>query len=62
LKRLTRNLADDISPAWSPDGRRIAFTSNRAGNYDIYAMNADGRGLQRLTNTRADDVDPAWQP
>jgi TolB protein len=39
-------------PAWSPDGRRIAFVSNRDGNHDIFVVNADGGGLRNLTRSR----------
>jgi len=42
---LTNNPAEDYSPAWSPDGRRIAFVSERSGNAEIYGMNPDGSGL-----------------
>ena len=35
-------------PAWSPDGRKIAFVSNRDGSYGVYVMNADGSGPRRL--------------
>ena len=37
------------TPAWSPDGRRIAFLSRRDGDFDVYVMNADGSGQRRLT-------------
>jgi Tol biopolymer transport system component len=57
---LTQNPADDTQPAWSPDGSRIAFSSNRNGNNEIYTMNADGSGLVRLTN--AGGSWPAWSP
>src|SRR5436309_2843912 len=42
--RLTNNPADDILPAWSPDGTKIAWSTNRLGgsNYEIFVMNADG--------------------
>ncbi len=40
--RLTYNDVDDFSPAWSPDGRRIAFFSERDGNPEIYVMNTAG--------------------
>lgn len=53
--RLTRNEASDSGIAWSPDGTRIAFSSNRDGNYEIYAMNADGSGQTRLTQNEASD-------
>jgi Tol biopolymer transport system component len=36
-------------PAWSPDGRSIAFVSDRDGRYEVYLMNADGSGTRRLT-------------
>ena len=52
----------DGSPAWSPDGKRIAFYSERDGHAEIYVMNADGTALTRLTDTRADEGYPAWSP
>src|SRR6188508_387922 len=52
----------DGSPSWSPDGRRIAFYSDRDGNAEIYVMNADGSGVRRLTNTKADEGYPSWSP
>ena len=53
-------LADDFRPDWSPDGRKIAFTTNRDGNLEIYLMNADGSGPTRLTNNAASDRGPKW--
>jgi TolB protein len=55
----------DTAPAWSPDGRRIAFASDRAGGeQEVYVMNADGSGLRRLTRTARHVIDttPAWSP
>jgi Tol biopolymer transport system component len=52
----------DLQPAWSPDGRRIAFTSLRDGDREIYVMNADGSHQRRLTNDPARDDDPSWSP
>ena len=62
VRRLTTNPGDDILPAWSPDGTKIAFSSNRVGakGYDIFVMNADGTGLVNLTNTAGSDRFPAW--
>ena len=59
---LTTNPASDNSPAWSPDGTRIAFASTRDGNSEIYVMNADGSGQTRLTSNSANDGNPAWTP
>lgn len=52
----------DANPAWSPDGSKIAFSSNRDGNFEIYVMGADGTGVTRLTNRAATDILPAWSP
>ena len=41
---------------------RIAFTSTRDGNWEIYVMNPDGSGLRRMTNNTFTDVHPAWSP
>jgi Tol biopolymer transport system component len=60
--QLTSDPADDRRPAWSPDGRRIAFESNRDGNFDIYLVGADGDGLVRLTDHPAQDRRPSWTP
>ncbi len=49
-------------PAWSPDGSKLAFTSNRDGNPEIYVMNKDGSGIRRMTNNPAIDVSPTWSP
>jgi TolB protein len=49
-------------PIYSPDGSRIAFTSNRDGNPEIYVMNRDGSNLRRMTNNPAIDVTPTWSP
>jgi Tol biopolymer transport system component len=49
-------------PAWSPDGKLIAFASARSGSFDIYVMRADGTGTRRLTSTKDDDQHPTWSP
>jgi TolB protein len=50
------------TPAWSPDGRRIAFEGVRDGNSEIYVVNADGSGQRRLTRNDVRDFGPAWSP
>src|SRR5437867_3221431 len=59
--RLTNNRASDDLPSWSPDGSRIAFTSNREGKSAIYVMHRDGSGVKRLTQS-ADDSGAKWSP
>lgn len=63
-RRLTNNDADDVCPAWSPDGTRIAFASYRDGYGAIYVIDADGANLQRLVSDgRTEDGSfPAWSP
>ncbi len=50
------------TPAWSPDGRKVVFSSRRSGNFEIYVANADGSGQRNLTRYPARDVLPAWSP
>jgi Tol biopolymer transport system component len=61
-RRLTTNWAEDVDPAWSPDGSEIAFASDRSGNFEIYTMRADGSRVRRLTRNPAADRYPAWSP
>ncbi len=53
---------DANSPAWSPDGTKIAFQGENGGDYDIYVVNADGSKRTELTFSSAFDGDPAWSP
>jgi Tol biopolymer transport system component len=62
LRRLTDDPASDEFPKWSPDGRRIAFSSNRTGRYQIYIMNEDGTGLLQATHSGNDAIEHAWFP
>ena len=48
-RQLTSNEAFDSKPIWTPDGKRIAFRSDREGSDDIFIMNANGGGVKRLT-------------
>ena len=67
---LTNHPADDRHPDWSPDGLRIAFSTNRDGdwekkpndNWEVYVMNADGTKPINLTNHPAWDSSPSWEP
>ena len=60
--RLTDNQARDIYPRFSPDGKWIAFSSNREGNYDVYVVAATGGKPRQLTFHSADDNVVNWTP
>lgn len=51
-----------LYPAWSPDGKRLAFAAKQADNTDIYVMQADGAEVRRLTTHEANDNHPTWSP
>lgn len=55
-------MVGDDAPAWSPDGKQIAFTSFRNGKGDIYTMRPDGSAQRRLTTSPAHDDLAAWSP
>jgi uncharacterized protein YjdB len=60
--KIGSDTASGSEPAFSPDGSRIAFVSQRDGNSEIYVMNADGSGAQRLTNDPQADGRPSFTP
>ncbi len=49
-------------PEWSHDGKKILFSSNRDGDFEVYLMNADGSDLKQLTSNTFSDVYPVWSP
>jgi TolB protein len=51
-----------MSPAVSPDGRRVAMILSKDGWTDLYVSNSDGSGLQRLTKSPQDESSPCWSP
>jgi TolB protein len=53
---------DNYSPAWSSDGQKLAFSSSRTGNTEIYTVSSAGGGLSKLTDNRGPDVSPTWNP
>ncbi|CAA9473797.1 MAG: Tol-Pal system beta propeller repeat protein TolB, partial [uncultured Solirubrobacteraceae bacterium] len=58
--QLTRDSAIDSAPAWSPDGRRLAWESTRdATEREIHVMDADGSDVRRLTTNDVHDEGPA---
>jgi Tol biopolymer transport system component len=61
--QLTFRRADDGQPAWSPDGRRLAFKTAQFGSNQLAVINADGTGERLLTRTfRFSEGQPAWSP
>ena len=75
LKQLTNTRGNEAHLAWSPDGKRLLFTSSRMGFKDealltndpqpygeIFVMNADGTHIQQLTDNQWEDGGPAWLP
>jgi len=55
-----RLVGNDDFPAWSPDGKKIVFMSDRDGDIEIYVVNADGTHLKRLTHAPGRDAHPAF--
>jgi len=52
----------NISPAWSPDGKRLALAMSKDGGAEIYTMGRNGNDLERLTYGVSDNVAPSWAP
>jgi dipeptidyl aminopeptidase/acylaminoacyl peptidase len=61
VRQLTDSSATDHGPTWSPDGRRLAFTSDRDSAGDIFVLHPDGE-LDNLTASDRRETDPAWSP
>lgn len=66
IRKLTRGVSDDTDPVWAPDGRRIAFVSQRPRSqtvrrFNIYLVNPNGGAVRRLTDSRWSDS-PVWSP
>jgi TolB protein len=59
ITQLTSNAGNNEHPTWSPDGKLIAFASDRGGNYQIYIMRKDGSGVTRITNG-TENTSPTW--
>lgn len=65
--RLTTDAAQEAQPAWSPDGARIAYVSNKSGISQVWVMNADGTNAgdsspRQLTNIPSGAEQPKWSP
>ena len=62
LTRITSGNQHDITPAISPDGKKIAFSANREGYWDLYILDLITGITSKFTNTRAYDGNPSWSP
>jgi Tol biopolymer transport system component len=61
-RQLTDSEGSNVSPGWSPDGSRIAFSSNRNGEWAVYTMNSDGADVRQLTSNPEGDHGPTYSP
>jgi TolB protein len=62
VTQLTGDPASDTQPAFSPDGLRVAFASDRGGQWDIWIISTDSGQPIRVTDSPADEVHPSWSP
>lgn len=62
VTQLTYDPADDAFPVFNSDMTRIAFASNRSGNWDIYVMDADGKNIEQLTRSGSNEIHPTFSP
>ncbi len=62
VKQITQNQSINLSPAWTPEGKRIAFTSYLRRNPDLYLIDVDGKNLQLFSRYPGLNVSPSWSP
>jgi Tol biopolymer transport system component len=62
VTQLTADPAADVQPVYSPDRTKVAFASNRAGNWDIYVIGLEGQRPIQITTGPGDEVHPSWSP
>ncbi len=62
VTQLTSDPGQDLMPEISPDGRRVAFASDRLGNWDVFVMSADGGPVTQVTFDAAQELHPTWSP
>ena len=60
--QLTTQASYEANPVWSPDGKQIAFASDRNGNFDLFIMSADGGAARRLTYHSASEIPSTFTP
>jgi Tol biopolymer transport system component len=62
VTQLTSDPSENAQPAFSPDGKAIAFCSTRNGSWDLYTMDLDGRNVTQVTSGPAQDMHPSFSP
>ncbi len=62
IKRLTLNSGINVSPSFAPDGKHIAFVSDRSGAPQIYTLNLDTGHTRRITFAGVENTTPSWSP
>ncbi len=62
IKQITQNQSINLSPVWSPDGKRIAFTSYLKRNPDLYLISVDGKEVRRFSFSPGLNASPSWSP
>ncbi|MBX3396363.1 MAG: PD40 domain-containing protein [Phycisphaerae bacterium] len=62
ITQITDGSANDAQPTFDPSGQRIAFASDRAGQWDIWVIDASGRNPIQITNSPAPEMHPSWSP
>jgi len=62
VTRLTSDPASEIEPCFSPTGDKVAYASNRSGDWDLYVVGVDGTNPTQLTAGPSKDIHPSWSP
>lgn len=62
VTQLTRDESHDVMPKFSPDGKRVAFASNRSGNWDLFVMSTSGGKAVQITTESSHELHPSWSP
>ena len=62
MEDYTSSGGDNQGPTWAPNGRHLAFQSNRLGRWQVFAMLADGSAPAPLTRGQSESTSPSWSP
>jgi TolB protein len=59
---VSRGMGSSYNPKFSPDSKKLAFVSNKSGNFDIFICNSDGSGMKQITNSSGNTIEFDWFP